>query len=865
MNQYPKKLIASSLAITALLSFPLHPANVKASEPTNSYDTTQKAVTELDQLKANFTQYLAGNDQLNNNPLLQSKISAVQKTAATRLAALLPLESREGSLFKNLPLGSDESNLSNSYLYLYQIALAAKTSVKPGSTPNFYGNQEAVHQVIDSLDWLYNHYFKDQEKGYYGNWYAWEIGMPMNITKTLLLLEDEIKSYKPDLINAYIDSMDKYLRNGKNGDIDLASRFHRGSNLADIATDRILQGAITGDEARVSKAVDNLLTVFQTVDPNHLVNDNTDGFYRDGSFVQHKSVAYTGSYGKVLLNRIIQTMVILNGTSFDPKELLTSTVKEWVTKGFAPVIFEGYMMEIVKGRAVSRTGTGYQDVYSIVESLVDLSRNLGSSDALKMKSYIKYLVSGMKSSFSTGNFSSLSAIADLDQILKDPLIPAENLAVGDQYAFNMMDKNVQLRDSYSFAFSRSSDRISKYEYMSGENLLPWFQSDGAYYLYLAGRDQTKQYGANYFATVNPLKIPGTTVPVEMRKSVPELYGKPYYENTTPPWDFYSSSESENKYVYFPVATNTYSGGAKLGKYGAAGIQLGDEISYPDKLNGLLPDDFVTYKNAEGNKSAFMFDKEIVLMGSGISDKLGREVRTTLENRMFGSDEKSTVTGGTYDQQSLADPSDGSYLLKWMNFKTDAAGTQVGYYFPEKAPIAVAKTAVSQSLQKIRTSNPNTTVSRNYFSLSADHGTNPKNAKYAVVLLPNLSEEQTKEYAKKPEIKILANTKNVQAVENKALGLKGMNFFSAKKTEAGGVTSYNQASVLVKEEQGTVTVAVSDPTLRLDKMLLEIELPSPQVLSHSREAKTYVMGSKVIMFINSESHDGKSYEIKLKSQ
>ena len=54
-----------------------------------------------------------------------------------------------------------------------------------------------------------------------------------------------------------------------------------------------------------------------------------------------------------------------------------------------------------------------------------------------------------------------------------------------------MDRTVHRRPGYAFALARSSDRISKYEYMSGENLMPWFQGDGAHYLYLAGQDQTR--------------------------------------------------------------------------------------------------------------------------------------------------------------------------------------------------------------------------------------------------------------------------------------------------------------------------------------------------------------------------------------
>ena len=34
-------------------------------------------------------------------------------------------------------------------------------------------------------------------------------------------------------------------------------------------------------------------------------------------------------------------------------------------------------------------------------------------------------------------------------------------------------------------------------------LMPWFQGDGAYYLYLSGQDQTQAFGVDYLTTVSP--------------------------------------------------------------------------------------------------------------------------------------------------------------------------------------------------------------------------------------------------------------------------------------------------------------------------------------------------------------------------
>src|SRR5690625_471653 len=81
--------------------------------------------------------------------------------------------------------------------------------------------------------------------------------------------------------------MDAYLRNGEDGDVDLGSRFHTGANLADITTNRILQGALLGDDARITKAISDQATVLSTIDPYDLQHGVTDGYYADGSFIQH--------------------------------------------------------------------------------------------------------------------------------------------------------------------------------------------------------------------------------------------------------------------------------------------------------------------------------------------------------------------------------------------------------------------------------------------------------------------------------------------------------------------------------------------------------------------------------------------------
>ncbi|NEB82543.1 silent information regulator protein Sir2, partial [Streptomyces sp. SID14478] len=608
---------------------------------------------------ANTVAVLAGTEESNSRTETAAKRAAIEKTARTNLAAL-DAATGDGELFAGVLLGSSDANLNTSYQRLYEIALATRTY---GISFDLYGSSAVQDRVAEGLAWLHAHYYGDQSTGYYGNWFFWEIGISQHVSKTLLLLGERAPAA---LITTYVASMDAYLRNGKDGDVDLDSRFHTGANLADITTNRILQGALLADEARIRKALTDQLTVFATIDPYALAHGVTDGYYADGSFLQHASVAYTGAYGKGLLSRVVQTLKILDGTGFVNAGELIPTVHGWVRDGFAPLIFEGWMMEAVKGRSVSRTGTGYDDVTTVVEAVVDLASLETGDDATALKAYVKQVRATSRAALDPTSFVSPLSVVRYADILADASVPAADLnPPARSVAFNSMDRTVHRRPGYAFTLARSSARISKYEYMSGENLMPWFQGDGAHYLYLAGQDQRESFGVDYFTTVSPYGLAGVTAPVEHRGTVPELYdGDLFYDNPSHPLNFTASSESQNTYVYFPTATQAYSGGATLDAYGAAGWVLSDDVPWRDKRAGVLPDDFVVYRSARATKSWFLLDDEIVVLAAGVGDAPGadRAVTTTLDARIAATGDEVTVDEGR----------------GWVRWANATRGTAVGY-------------------------------------------------------------------------------------------------------------------------------------------------------------------------------------------
>ncbi|MET9554249.1 polysaccharide lyase family 8 super-sandwich domain-containing protein [Streptomyces sp. NPDC006645] len=815
------------------------PASASAAEPGANHTA----------LLANTLAIFAGTAESNARPETAAKLAALTSTARTRLAALDG--AGPGELFKGLPLGTSDANLNTSYQYLYEIALATRA---PGPAPSDLRDNAAVQRrVIDALALLHDTYYGDQSKGYYGNWFNWEIGISASVSRTLVLLKDELAAYRPGLAATYLTSMDAYLRNGKDGDVDLDSRFHTGANLADITTNRILQGAVTGDDARITKAVADQLTVYATVDPYNPRHGVTDGFYADGSFIQHDSVAYTGSYGKVLLTRAVQTVKILEGTDYIDTADLVAVVQGWVADGFAPLVFEGWMMEIVKGRGVSRTASGYTDVAVVVEAVVDLSGHATGSDATALKGYVKFVRQTSKAALDPAVFVSPVSVALYADILADASVPAADLGdAASHTAFNAMDRTVHRRPGYAFALARSSNRISKYEYMSGENLMPWFQGDGAHHLYLAGQDQTLAFGIDHYTTVSPYRLAGVTAPVETRRTIPELYGTAWYDN--PERGFTSSSESQNTYVYFPRGTNTLSGGARLGTYGAVALVLGDDVAYAAKQAGELPDDFVVHRNAAATKSWFMFDDEIVVLAAGVGDPAGRAVTTTLDSRIAAPTDTVTVTGRLRDGAEWSGGGTAPGPVDWLRYADAGQGVSVGYVFLDRGGDGgirtdgndgvhpdgrdgtpsdgngairptVALDTVTRSRRVVRTSNPDTPVTKRVFSLSLDQPAGARRLSTAYALVPNATERQLTAYGRgygprggpghghgRGPLSVVANTTRVQAVEHRGLSLLAANTFAPGTHHAGRLTIDGAASVLLRTSRdGSLSIAVSDPT------------------------------------------------------
>src|SRR5690606_6780803 len=105
-------------------------------------------------------------------------------------------------------------------------------------------------------------------------------------------------------------------------------------------------------------------------------------------------------------------------------------------------------------------------------------------------------------------------------------------------------------------------------------------------------------------------------------------------------------------------------------------------------------------------------------------------------------------------------------------------------------------------------------------------THPQDATYAYIVLPAKSESQTRTYAHQRPTEVVSNTKEIQAVSNKRLGVHYAVFYEPGKVvfpEGVSLATDQPALFMIRiTENGVARVTVADPTRKLDKVTFRLE-------------------------------------------
>lgn len=389
------------------------------------------------------------------------------------------------------------AEITQSYRNVQAMAIAVMNTKS-----KFYNNKELLNDIYSSLDWLKENKYSNKIKSV-GNWWDYEIGTPRAINDIFTMLYPIVdKEYMKDylsVITYYVPDADKM-----RGSIDKKLVMSAsGANQIDISKVKIVQSALLHDEKGLMYAKNCLNKIFPFVTKG-------DGFYKDGSFVQHDSVAYTGAYGNVLIDGLSQMMTLLENTKFNLGDKNIKTIDFWIKNAFAPIIYNGLTMDIVKGRSLSREKS-YNNSIEIIRSIIRIAE---IKDNIEYKSLAKSMIMKNKRYDYIKNLNNYRDIALAKKLLEDNRIKPYDFTDNILKYYKNMDRLVYKTSKFAFAISMSSDKIKYYEAMNGENIKGWNSGSGMSYLY---NSDIRQFSDNYWPTVDPYRLPGTTVDLAKRK------------------------------------------------------------------------------------------------------------------------------------------------------------------------------------------------------------------------------------------------------------------------------------------------------------------------------------------------------------
>ncbi|WNI21065.1 polysaccharide lyase 8 family protein [Streptomyces sp. ITFR-16] len=678
-------------------------------------------------------------------------------SAAAGLWDTLDRDAGRSALWADLAPLTEPGNFGQSYTRLRTLATAWAT---PGTTLS--GSTEAAEALLAALRFTYDTAYRPDARET-GNWWFWEIGAPRALMDCCVLLRERLPA--ADLTD-YLAVVDRFCPDADRR-TNSPTLAETGANRTDKAVIVALRGLLGRDAAKVASARDALSDV-RDAGRNSLFRytSSGDGFYEDGSFVQHEVVAYTGSYGTVLLGGAAWLLSLLAGSPWAVTDPEVSVMYEAVERSFAPVIFDGLMMDTVRGRAVSRERAGdHRDGATAVAAILLLATGAPADLAGRWRALAK----GWLTRNRTTPFAALTTLPQLalaKAALADPDIRPEARTTGS-FVFADMDRVVHRRPGWACALSLSSKRISAYEAGNGENLHGWYTGDGMTYLY--DGDGLGQFNDGFWPTVDPYRLPGTTVDTRPRDDLGTGAGTSTYR-----------------------PSNAVAGGAALdGRHGAAAMEL---IGAPGST-------------LRARKAWFLLDNAVVALGSGITASDGRTVETVIENRNLGASGRNRLLVDGIPQP-LEQGRAGSFgRARWAHI--DGVG---GYVLPGGGALRTLREERTGTWRAINTgadtggsADP---VTRRYLTLWVDHGSSPAGSSYAYALLPGASAAATAVWSASRPVRIVANDATAQAVEDRRTGLTAVHFWGAGT--AAGITASGPATVLVRRRGAQVSVAVADP-------------------------------------------------------
>ena len=777
-----------------------------AVKESQKIEINQSEKADYKKIRENWLEYLTGVPNKSNiakmsKEELEETYLGNEKQADTSYAKLNKNQDRT-FLIEGYENMGDGVHVMRTYENIKNIA-------KAYATPNtkYYKNPEIKKELIEYLDWLYDNAYHEALPEN-GNWWQWELGIPKHLNDIMVLLYDDVpyeKRMKYLKASQYFQPFAEYSGVSPSASYSTSpdKRVSTGGNRIDTSIISFLRGVLMEDKVQVIDGAKAVADVGEYV-------TTRDGFYKDGSFIQHGNVAYNGTYASVLFDGLGSVLWLATGTQFEVKDERIDNVYESILNGYKYLFINGGINDSVSGRATSRDNSS--DISrgkDLLTSLSLLSIGAGKEYQDEIKSLIKTVALENNSYNTIDKISNKIAKAIIRDIINDDSI--KTLKVEGTKVYGAMDRAVSINEKGGkFVLSMHSSRIANYETMNNENVKGWYIGDGMTYVY--GTDS--ETFTEYWPTVDRYHLPGVT------NSLRERGGK--------------SGERRGQ-----TTSKAWVGGSCNGKEAFVGM---DMISWN--------------KATEMRKSYFMTDDGAILIAaSNINSKDG-EVHTTIDNRII-KDGKIILNGKEIKEDTVIENPQNISL----NFNENYKGENIGYKIVYAPQLNLKKETRTGSWKNIGGTSTEE-ITKDYFTAYINHGKNPKKSGFAYIILPMYTQEEVDNYDVS-RFEIVKLDKEAHIIKDKKSGVTGINFWKDSPTKELGIKACSTLSVLLKENDEFLELWVSDPTqLANYKSVLEVDGKYEVIESSTENIQAITSEEKIKIKIDLRNN-GTSEYIKLK--
>ncbi len=711
-----------------------------------------------------------------------SHVAALGEKASVHLNVLSPGQRR---IFSDLPLTTpakdDHAGITHHAIRMWtsvdRLATIAEAWAQPGT--GLTGDSEVVLRVVDALDHFHDRFYGPHTEKL-GNWWRWMIGIPRSVVDIAAIVHEHLS---PTQIATYCAAIDHYAPDRV---FDNYAGLSTAANRLSFCRNTAGRGILEGNPQKVALAAGGIAPAIALV-------ERGDGFYPDGSFIQHDWVPYIGGYGLNLYENVSRLFTVLRGTEWELPAEESADFLNTVETAVAPFVYNGLMMSAVVGREIARSAQTEQHKARAISSSILMLADATPKRAQAWRAMVKgWLKRDTALSLEHDLNITLAQLSRLDAVLRDRSVTASAESRGHRH-FHHMDRSVHRGEGWAASLAMSSERIAYYEYGNGENPRGYHTGSGWVSWWGDGFGQD-HVSDQFWPTADPYRLPGTTVSM---LPLPDGWGGMFNQ---------------------PRPDTRFTGGVTDGTVGSA-VQ---ELAGP---GGTM----------QAHKSWFFNDHTIVCLGSSITSSDGDPVVTTIDNRNLG---KTGIPHLTIDGEVLEPVGDGSVVSasEWIHHDGVA-----GYHLLDGTKARLELTERSGSWHDI---NPHTegdvVHTRRYLTTTIDHGTDPDGASYAYLMRPGASREETERWSCTDGIELVSHTDAVHAIRLPDEQALLAHFW--EHGSAGALTASGRCCILVREHgDGRVVIVVSDPARENPLLGVRWDRPVTRVVSAPPSLHRYVTG------------------------